>query len=64
MATLLVSLPQTILDAILDEEMSPSVIKLWFCGDRLLQYKLATGITQIRLSDHRELTLRRWDGTF
>ena len=58
--TFLLSLPQSIFDAILDEEMSPCVIKLWISGDRLMQHKIATGITQIKLVDYRWLTSSRF----
>lgn len=58
--TSLVSLPQTLLDAILGSDMSPSVIKLWLSGDRLLQYKLSTGVTKMKLMDHVALTTSRF----
>lgn len=58
--TMLAFLPETIIDTILDQAMSPSVIKLWICGDRTLQHKISTGITKIKLVDHRTLTTGRF----
>ena len=58
--TLLAFLPQSIIDLILDEEMSPSVIKLWISGDRLMQHKISTGVTTIKLVDCREYSSSRF----
>ena len=58
--TLLAFLPQVTINSILGEEMSPSVIKLWICGDRLMQHKISTGITVIKLVDRRELSSSRF----
>ena len=58
--TLLAFLPQAIIDSILDEEMSPCVIKLWISGDRSMQHKILTGVTTIKLVDRREFTLSRF----
>ena len=58
--TLLASLPQSIIDSILDAEMSACVIKLWICGDRSMQHKISTGVTTIKLVDRREFTLSRF----
>lgn len=58
--SLLASLPPTLIDAILGQDMSPCAINLWKCGDKLLQHKMATGITQIKLVDHHEPSSSRF----
>ena len=57
---LLSSLPQNLIDTIMDFDMSPSVIKLWISGDRMMQHKISTGVTKIKLIDRRLVTSGRF----
>lgn len=58
--TFFASLPAELVDAILGQDMSSCVIKLWNCGDRSMQHKISTGITKMTLVDHREHTSNRF----
>ena len=58
--TLLAFLPCEIVSAILDKGISPSVIKLWISGDRMMQHKLASGVTKIKLVDPNGLSTSRF----
>lgn len=61
MGHLLYALPQDTLDAILSyDHLSLGALRLWMCGNSHLQYKLATGVTKIKLEDLREISGMRY----
>lgn len=57
MATILAALPTEILAQILPPSHSPSVLNLWLTGNRLIQYRIANGITAVHLSYPAEHSL-------
>ena len=60
MASYLAHFPSTVLDAILSlDGMSPCILSLWICGNGALQQKLSSGVTKIKLVDHRDYSFNR-----
>lgn len=61
MATSLVSLPPSILDAIFSYNgTSQGALHLWMSGSGALQSHLAAGITRIKLRNHHRHNANRW----